>query len=383
MKYWSILLVFPLVVSCSTFGLFSAKPKSPTTANTCQGADCGTTATPSPWQIYDEPVEVESTDVQFRSGADTLTGQVTRPKKVGKKLPAILFIHDLGPMGRDGIVKKTFGMELPVEVPIYRSMGEILAARGFVVMTFDKRTCIQGGPPWCTYSASMLDAAQADLGQALVDDAHAALSFLAARDDVQLEKLVVLGHGQGAEIALNLPPQPQIAALGLLGISAYAPDDVVLDQTERSIQMLEQALSSRASDAETDEMSRLKEELTAALKKQETDFAAVRKGEADQAMGLSSVVWASLFRVHEQAMEALKTSKKTLVVLGAEDADLPEDNEAALEPIIAANKGATLVELDINHALVSINDDPTVVSDEMVERIFEFLTSPDTAPAVP
>ena len=131
-------------------------------------------------------------------------GTLTRPPGKGP-FPAVVLVSDLGPQTRDAVYD---GYRLFVE------LADGLTKAGFAVLRYDDR-----GVGNSTGVLANATAAE------LATDAQAALNFLRARADVDGTHLGLVGHGEGANVALlaaagPLPPA-FVAALGGYGIPGH------------------------------------------------------------------------------------------------------------------------------------------------------------------
>ena len=136
-------------------------------------------------------------EVVFRNPASrqSLGGTLTVPAGEGP-FPGVVLVSDLGPQGREG------------EVSGYRMFGQLadyLSRQGIAVLRFDDRGVGQSGD---TYA----NATTADL----MTDAQAALAFLRTHPLVSPQHVGLIGHGEGANVAL-------LAA----AVGGRAPDFVV------------------------------------------------------------------------------------------------------------------------------------------------------------
>ena len=141
------------------------------------------------------------TDVSFLNPATRqhLSGTLTVPAGEGP-FPAVALLSDLGPQNRD------------VEVSGYRMFGQLadyLTRHGVAVLRFDDRGV---GKSDGTYA----NATTADL----VTDAQAALACLRAQPLVAPQRVGLLGHGEGANVALlaaAAPGRPPAFVVSLAG----------------------------------------------------------------------------------------------------------------------------------------------------------------------
>jgi pimeloyl-ACP methyl ester carboxylesterase len=115
----------------------------------------------------------EATEVVFRSGDVDLSGSLVLPDTAGPH-PAIVFLHGSGPTTRGGA--------LP-----YASR---YAALGYASLAYDKRGTGGSGGSWT--AASLEDLAR---------DAVAAMEFLAAREDIDRERIGFWGVSQAGWVA--------------------------------------------------------------------------------------------------------------------------------------------------------------------------------------
>ncbi len=151
-------------------------------------------------------------------GGVVLSGSLRLPAEPGDHpLPAALLIAGSGPVDRDGNAK---GAPIGIQV----ALAEALARTGVASLRFDRRG-ISDGTDW----------RQATFGDN-TRDAAAALDALAADPRIDVSRLVVIGHSEGALHALRLavgqagtPP----AAVVLLCGTARRGDDVLLWQAEQ------------------------------------------------------------------------------------------------------------------------------------------------------
>jgi len=108
-----------------------------------------------------------------------LSGSLYRSRRAGPR-PAVALLHGSSPKGRD--------------LALYRVLAERLSDRGYHVLVLDQRGYGQSQDP-----PSDLDAKHFDY----VGDVMRALAFLAAREEVDPERLHVIGHSFGADVALS------------------------------------------------------------------------------------------------------------------------------------------------------------------------------------
>lgn len=122
---------------------------------------------------YATRIPIRQEEVTFKNGNVTLAGTLVLPASKGKH-PAIVFTHGGGPQLRE----------------VMWGLGYLYAARGFVVLSYDKRGVGKSTGNW--RESSFED---------LADDAVAGARFLQSRSDVAANQIGFWGLSQGGWIA--------------------------------------------------------------------------------------------------------------------------------------------------------------------------------------
>ncbi len=150
-------------------------------------------------------VPIRREEVTFKNGDVTLAGTLLIPASKGKH-GALVFTHGGGPQLRD----------------IMWGLGYLYAARGFAVLSYDKRGVGKSTGNWG--AASFED---------LADDAVAAARFLQSRTEVAANKIGFWGLSQGGWIApLAASRFPSAAFAIALSGGGLSPADTELFDTE-------------------------------------------------------------------------------------------------------------------------------------------------------
>ena len=155
-------------------------------------------------------------DIEFTSGTLTLTGTFTTPAETGPA-PALLLLPGSGQTDRDDNAKK---LALNVFPQLAHAIGEC----GIATLRYDKRGVgASQGDYWRTGFDDRLT------------DAAAALRWLRGQPDVvDLYRIFVLGHSEGALIAVRLAAQDAaVAGAILLGGSAKTGEETLLWQGDQ------------------------------------------------------------------------------------------------------------------------------------------------------
>jgi uncharacterized protein len=122
-------------------------------------------------------------DVTIPAAGFTLAGTITTPAGPGRlRHPAVILVGGSGPVDRDATV---------AGIPIFTQLAADLAGRGFLVLRYDKRGVGQSGGR--TEVATMSDYA---------DDVVSAYRWLRGRRDVDRNRIAVVGHSEGAALAM-------------------------------------------------------------------------------------------------------------------------------------------------------------------------------------
>ena len=147
-----------------------------------------------------------------------LGGTLTVPAGEGP-FPAVVLLSDSGPQTRD------------VEVNGYRMFGQLadyLTRHGIAVLRFDDRGV---GKSTGNYASATT--------AGFVTDAQAALTFLRSRPLVSAHRVGLLGHGEGANVALLTAAAPGRAPAFVVSLAGYGqPGDEVLRRQQGEIMRL-------------------------------------------------------------------------------------------------------------------------------------------------
>lgn len=144
-------------------------------------------------------------EITITSGDVQLPGTLALPTGTGS-FPAVVIVHGSGPQNRDG----TLGV-----LNVYRDIAQGLASQGIASLRYDKRTLVA---PEGT----------ATIDDELTDDAIAAANLLRERDDIDTERIYVIGHSLGGNLAPRIAQQDGNLAGIVLMAGSPRPFDVLL-----------------------------------------------------------------------------------------------------------------------------------------------------------
>lgn len=290
-------------------------------------------------------------DVRVAARGFSLAASVTTPvdqERPDEGWPAVLLVPGTGLVDRDENIDG---------VPIFGQLAGGLADAGYLVMRYDKRGIGQsGGRP-----------ETADL-EVYSDDVRTMIEYLEDRDDVDDERLVVVGHSEGGWIALDAAERERgIDAVVLLAVPSTPGAELVLEQQRRQLDRME------TTDAERNRRI--------ALQRQIVD-AALGKGSWDNVpenlRRRADTPWFRSFLQFEPAEVVPRVRQPLLVLHGEGDERLPVDHADRLAAL-ARTRGReeSTVEVvkipGVNHLL--LDSAPDVIEDYV--QLFEQQVAPE------
>jgi len=162
----------------------------------------------------DEAVNIPATG--FNLGAT-----LTRPKAATPtaKLPAVILLSGAGADDRDGVLSG---------VPILGQLAGALADAGYLAVRYDKRGYGQSGGR--AESATLADHA---------DDALAVFRWLANRNDIDRDRIAIVGHNEGAWAALLAATRERrIAGIATLAAPSTTGAERILEQQRHVLEQM-------------------------------------------------------------------------------------------------------------------------------------------------
>jgi pimeloyl-ACP methyl ester carboxylesterase len=158
-------------------------------------------------------------EVRFLAGDAMLAGTLQLPDGAGR-FPSVLLLPSYFARDRDGSWDREGHPSwfAPAEQQgLLARFAAALAERGVASLRYDKRGCGRSDGAW----------ERSDLFT-LIDDARDALGWLRGRRELDLRRTGLIGHGEGAGIAISLAiGDPVIGALTLAGGAARSWRDVL------------------------------------------------------------------------------------------------------------------------------------------------------------
>ena len=245
----------------------------------------------------------------WRSGDVTLAGTVAFPDGPGPH-PAALLVVGSGEVDRNSDHRK-----LPLGVT--RELAIELGRIGVATLRYDKRGVGESGGDF--FTAGLTDN---------IADAAAGLAALKARAEIDGDRVVVIGHSEGAIIAAALAAELPVAGVGLLSMTIGTGEETLRWQVQALIGELPKPLRAVLRLLRLDPR-----------RQQSKLFAKVRASEKDtgRIQGAKlSLRWMREFLDHDPRAELARIRVPVLAITGSHDLQVPVDD---LEGIAAAVPG--------------------------------------------
>lgn len=286
--------------------------------------------------------------VRIAASGFNLAAAVVKPAQAAGRLPAVVLVGGSGQTDRDGIV---------AGIPVLGQLARALCEAGFLVVRYDKRGVGQSGGR--TETAGLSDFAE---------DVRAAVHYLEDRDDVDRDRIAVVGHSEGAWVALQAAARDKrIRAVVLAAGPASTGADLVLEQQQSALTLL------KTPDAERQAKTVLQQRIHAAVTGTGT-----WEGIPDDLRRQADTAWFQSFLTFDPARVMKDVRQPLLIVHGELDRQVPVAHAERLAVMARARKRNTGVDLavvpGVNHLLA------TAKTGQMDE--YASIEPKDVAPAV-
>jgi hypothetical protein len=278
-----------------------------------------------------------------------IAGTLTKPSGASGRLPAVVLIGGSGLTDRD---------ETVAGIPIFGHLARGLVEAGFVVVRYDKRGVGQSGGR--TESATIADFAE---------DARAVVRWLERRPDVDKDRLAVVGHSEGAAVAMILGSrEKRVKAAVLVAGPGTTGAELVLEQQRHQLDLLKVDATERA----------------AKIALQEQIHAAVLKGTGwegipDPLRRAADTPWFQSLLSFDPAKVMKDVEQPLLIVQGELDTQVPPHHADKLLALAQGRKKKADAQLlkvpGVNHLLVPAR------TGEVSE--YGALQGAEVAPAIP
>src|SRR5688572_14820546 len=258
----------------------------------------------------------------------SLAGTITKPERAAKP-PVVILVSGAGPQDRD---------ETHHGIPVLGQVAGRLSDAGFFVVRYDKRGVGQSGGR--IESTSI---------EAYADDLRGVVDWSGRREDVDRDRIAVVGHSEGGAVALlaGSRMRGQIRALGLIAAAGQTGREVSLMQQRRVLDKLKEPEA--AKQAKVDLQVKVMDAVTTGI-----GWEAVPPELRRQ----SDTAWFKSWLLFDPAEAMRRTNQPILIVQGALDTQVPPDQADRLEAMANARKikdvppARKVVVPGINHLLV-------------------------------
>ena len=290
---------------------------------------------------YADAARFHSLDVVVDSPPVHLPGTITIPNGKGP-FPAVLLVHGSGTHDRDETVGPNH---------IFKDIAEGLSSRGILVLRYDKRSFMH---------STRMTTVDAEV----TDDAAAAIDMLRARSDVARDRIYIVGHSLGAELAPDIAKR----AWPVAGIIMLAPPGRKLEQVI------------------VQQMRFLKETSPTDMMKVEEQASRISKHQMhpdESMMGAPASYFYDIDNRNEVAL-ARTLDVPILILHGTRDYQITEDNIRVWQKGLKGDAKVKIEELpDLNHLFIKGHGTPDPaeyqipghVDESVIDLISNFIES--------
>jgi pimeloyl-ACP methyl ester carboxylesterase len=258
-----------------------------------------------------------------------LAATITRPPAAASTpLPAIILIAGSGPTDRD---------ETVAGIPVFGQVARDLVNAGFIVVRYDKRGVGQSGGR--AESVTLADYAE---------DARQVLQWLEKQKGVDKERIGLVGHSEGALVAMLLAGRERgkVGALALVAGPSTNGNEVVLEQQKLVLSKMP------IDDAQRAEKIALQQKINTAVMKG-TGWADI----PEAARRVADTPWFYSFLMFDPLKAINETRQPVVIVQGELDTQVQPYHADKLAEFARARKGTkAAVEVvkvpGVNHLLV-------------------------------
>jgi len=345
----------PLAVDVWTDGARLMKISIPAVGLEVVREDVATVAarTSSHYRANDADVSIGVGSYGFKlAGTLSMPADVAADKTPATRLPAIVLIAGSGPLDRD---------ETAYGIPIFAQLATALADAGFAVIRYDKRGVGQSGGR--NEFATLSDYA---------DDVVAVVKFLEKRKDIDPKRIALVGHSEGAAVALLAARRAgQVDAVALVAGIGTTGAQLNLEQQQDAFR------TGKIPEAEQAAKVELQKKVQAAV--------LTGRGWEDvppEIRKQAESPWFASFLAFDPAPVIAKLDQPLFVIHGALDKQVPPHHAEKLGALANARKNAPKTDVvvlpGINHLLVPAKTGDVTEYGSLTDRTI----SPDVAARV-
>jgi pimeloyl-ACP methyl ester carboxylesterase len=260
-------------------------------------------------------------ELRFRAGDASLAATLTLPEADGRR-PWALLVPSWLPRDRDGAWDREGhpGWFAPPAAGerdgLLARLADALAHRGVASLRYDPRGCGASDGSW-----------ERTAYFTRIDDARDAIGAMRSRSELDLRRTAIVGHGEGAGIALSVAiADPAIGAVGLIGASARSLRTVL----RRGVAERARTGTDRHHPA-VEALDRASEEL---LERAERGEPVLHLAIGDHEVALDLAAWEQAIHTPPLAL-ATMLHRETVLVHGADDAWADPEESELLAAVLA------------------------------------------------
>lgn len=237
------------------------------------------TYTPPSYANQDSFTEIE---VMLGNGKWKLPGLLTLPK-TDKPYPAVVLVHGSGPNDKD----ETVGTNKP-----FKDLAWGLASRGIAVLRYEKRTRYYG-------EESLIEGFT--VNEEVIEDAVSAVDFLYQREDIDKNKIFLLGHSLGGMLAPRIAEKTD-KVRGIIMLAGTIKD--LLELIPKQTKYLA-SLDGKITEEEMREIEDLEKEIE--------DIKSLKVGKNENILGAPGSYWLDL--INYNPLESIKNLDLPILIL--------------------------------------------------------------------
>lgn len=275
-------------------------------------------------------------DIYFTSGTVQIAGTIVSPDS-DDRFPLVLLIPGSGQIDRDENHKK-------IRINVFREIANFLAEHNIATLRYDKRGIgASGGNYWETGFHDN------------ISDALAAIEFLKTQDNVQPERIFLLGHSEGAFIATKLAGD-EVDVAGIILVSGAKKSG----KETLKWQVLQVTRSMKGINRWLIKLLRIN-----VVKSQQKQLDKIEKSIKDyyrvQLITKVNAKWMREFLAYDPAQDLPKIKVPVLAITGSKDIQADPEDLKLMAEIVQAPFEFHIVS-DVNHILRKADDDASISS---------------------
>ena len=261
----------------------------------------------------------------FQSDGHSLAGTLTLPSASTPVAGAVL-VSGSGPIDRDSNMKRA-------QIDVMRQVAEHLASQGIASLRYDKRGV---GDSEGDYKATGF--------YENVEDARAAVAALRARPEIDAESVFIVGHSEGALIAVELGGDASLAGAVLLAGTAQSGKEVLRWQAGQLAGSLPTPVKLI--------MKLLRQDLMTTQEKRFAQLEATTTDVTRIQLVKVNAKWFREFMAHDPADSLRRVAVPVLAITGSKDIQADPADITRLEDLIPTEFGGDVLD-DVTHLLRS------------------------------